>query len=154
MLEEVEYFKGIVMKRFNKPLKMTENDELRFKQMDECHICGDIYTGKDVCVRDHCHIMRKFRYSARQECNLRLRITLESIKIPVVFPQGGTCQNFNRDARPLFLGLKFGQILSFWVGKFFSYFSEFRKISAIFWRLTKWQLFLGLPIFVSHTWIL
>ena len=64
---------------------MTENDELRFKQMDECHICGDRYTGKDVCVRDHCHIMRKFRYSAHQECNLRLRITLESIKIPVVF---------------------------------------------------------------------
>ena len=89
MLEEVEYFKGIVMKRFNKPLKMTENDELRFKQMDECHICGDRYTGKDLCVRDHCHIMRKFRYSALQECNLRLRISLESIKIPVVFPQGG-----------------------------------------------------------------
>ena len=32
----------------------------------------------------------------------------------------------------LFLGLKFGQILFFWVGKFFSYFSGFRKISAIF----------------------
>ena len=41
MLEEVEYCKGIVKKGFNKPLKMTENDELRFKQMDECHICGD-----------------------------------------------------------------------------------------------------------------
>ena len=31
MLEEVEYCKGIVKKRFNKPLKMTENDELRSK---------------------------------------------------------------------------------------------------------------------------
>ena len=30
MLEEVEYCKGIVKKRFNKPLKMTENDELCF----------------------------------------------------------------------------------------------------------------------------
>ena len=48
MLEEVEYCKGIVKKRFNKPLKMTENDELRFKQMDECHICGNRYTDKDV----------------------------------------------------------------------------------------------------------
>ena len=45
MLEEVEYCKGI-KKRFNKPLKMTENDELRFKQMDECHICGNRYTAK------------------------------------------------------------------------------------------------------------
>ena len=56
-----------------------------------------------------------------------------------VFPEsprgggGGTCQNFDRDARPIFLGLKFGQILFFWVGKFFSYFSGFRKISAMFW---------------------
>ena len=85
MLEKVEYCKGIVKKRFNKPLKMTENDELRFKQMDECHICGNGYTDKDVCVRDHCHIMGNFRGSAHQECNLRLRITPESIKIPVVF---------------------------------------------------------------------
>ena len=50
MLEEVEYCKGIVKKRFNKLLKMTENYKLRFKQMDECHICGDRYTDKDVRV--------------------------------------------------------------------------------------------------------
>ena len=46
---------------------------------------------------------------------------------------GGTCQNFDRDARPIFLGLKFGQILFFWVVKFFSCFSGFHKISTIFW---------------------
>ena len=57
MLGEVEYCIGIVMKRFDKPLKMTENDKLRFKQMDECHICGDRYTDKDVRVRDHCHFI-------------------------------------------------------------------------------------------------
>ena len=85
MLEEVEYCKGIVKKRFNKPLKMTENDELRFKQMDECHICGNRYTDKDVRVRDHCHIMGKFRGSAHQECNLRLRIKPKDIKIPFIF---------------------------------------------------------------------
>ena len=43
--------------RVNKPLKMIENDKLRFKQMDECHICGDRYTDKDVHVRDHCHFI-------------------------------------------------------------------------------------------------
>ena len=32
---------------------------------------------------------------------------------------GGTCQNFDRDARPTFLGFKFGQILFFWVEKIF-----------------------------------
>ena len=31
MLEEVEYCKGIIKKRLNKPLKMTENDKLCFK---------------------------------------------------------------------------------------------------------------------------
>ena len=85
MLEEVKYCKGIVKKRFNKPLKMTENDELRFKQMDECHICGNRYTDKDVRVRDHCHITGKFRGSAHQEYNLRLRIKPKDIKIPVIF---------------------------------------------------------------------
>ena len=38
MLEEVEYCKGIVKKRFNKPLVMNENDKLCFKLMDKCHI--------------------------------------------------------------------------------------------------------------------
>ena len=66
-------------------------------------------------------------------------------------PREVTCQNFDRDARPIFGGLKFGQILFFWVGKFFSYFSGFCKISAIFLGLTNVQLFLGLPIFVSNT---
>ena len=85
MLEEVECCKSILKKRFNKPLKMTESDELRFKQMDECHSCGNRYTDKDVRVREQCLITRKIRGSAHQECNLGLRITPESIKIPVVF---------------------------------------------------------------------
>ena len=85
MLEEIEYCKGIVKKRFNKPLKMTENDELCFKLMDGCHICGKRYTEKDVHVRDHCHITGKFRGSAHQECKLRLTIKPEDIKIPVIF---------------------------------------------------------------------
>ena len=65
---------------------------------------------------------------------------------------GGTCQNFDRDAHPIFLGLKFDQILFFWVGQFFSYFSGFRKISAVFLGLNNFPaIFWGLPIFVSHT---
>ena len=48
-------------------------------------------------------------------------------------PGGGTCQNFDRDARPIFLGLKFGQILFFWVGRYFSYFSGFAKFPLFFW---------------------
>ena len=41
MLEEVEYCKAVVKKHFNKPLVMTEDDEMCFKLMDKCHICGE-----------------------------------------------------------------------------------------------------------------
>ena len=48
MFEEVDYCKGVVKKKFSKPLVMSENDELRFKLMDKCHICGVKYTDKDM----------------------------------------------------------------------------------------------------------
>ena len=85
MLEEVEYCKAVIKKHFNKPLVMTEVDEQHFKTMDGCHICGEKYTDKDVRVRDHCHITGKFRGSAHQECNLKLRIKPENLKISVIF---------------------------------------------------------------------
>ena len=85
MLEEVEYCKTVIKKHFNKPLVMTEVDEQHFKTMDGCHICGGKYTDKDVHVRDHCHITGKFRGSDHQECNLKLRIKPENLKIPVIF---------------------------------------------------------------------
>ena len=84
MLEEVEYCKAVVKKRFNKPLVMTEDDEMCFKLMDKCHICDKKYTDKDVRIRDHCHITGKFRGSAHQECNLKPRVKPEDIKIPVI----------------------------------------------------------------------
>ena len=64
---------------------------------------------------------------------------------------GGHMSKFDRDARPIFLGLKFGQILFFWVGNFFSYFSGFRKISAIFWGLTNFQLIFCVSQLLYHT---
>ena len=85
MLSEIEYCKNVVKKHFNKPLVLTEDDEMHFKLMDKCHICGEKYTDKDVRIRDHCHITGKFRGSAHQECNLKLRIKPENLKIPVVF---------------------------------------------------------------------
>ena len=85
MLEEVKYYKAVIKKHFNKPLVMTEVDEQHFKTMDGCDICGEKYADKDVCIRDHCHITGKFRGSAHQECNLKLRIKPENLKIPVIF---------------------------------------------------------------------
>ena len=84
MLKEVEHCKKVVKTKFNKPLIMTEN-EANFEVMNHCHICGSKYTDKDLRVRDHCHITGKFRGSAHQECNLKLRIKPEDIKVPVIF---------------------------------------------------------------------
>ena len=70
MLEEVEYCKDIIKKRFNKPLKMTENDKRYFKLMDKCHICGEKYIDKDMRVRDHCQITGKFRGSVHLTKNV------------------------------------------------------------------------------------
>ena len=85
MLDEVKYCKKIVKQQFNKPLKMTKEDEEKFKTSDKCHICNKKYSDEDIRVRDHCHITGKYRGSAHQECNLQLRVNPEEVKIPVIF---------------------------------------------------------------------
>ena len=40
---------------------------------------------KKIPVRDHCDITGKYRGSAHRKCNLRLQISAEKIKIPVIF---------------------------------------------------------------------
>ena len=85
MLDEVKYCKNIIKKEFNKPLRMTKEDEEKFQKSDECHICSKKFTDEDIKVRDHCHITGKYRGSAHQECNLQLRVDVEKIKIPVIF---------------------------------------------------------------------
>ena len=73
-------------KHFNKPLRMTKVEWNRnLKKQKTCHICDKKYTEKDIRVRDHCHITGKYRGSAHQECNLKLRINPKEIKIPVIF---------------------------------------------------------------------
>ena len=85
MLEEVKYCKKIMKTFFNKPLKLTKNDEEKFQKAKECHICDKRYAEKDIQVRDHCHITGKCRGSAHQDCNLKLRINPDEIKIRVIF---------------------------------------------------------------------
>ena len=85
MLDEVKYCRTVMKKEFNKPLRMTKEDEEKFQKAKECHICDKKYTEKDIQVRDHCHIIGKYRGSAHQECNLKLRVNPEEIKIPVIF---------------------------------------------------------------------
>ncbi|XP_068691018.1 uncharacterized protein [Montipora foliosa] len=82
MLDEVKYCKKVIKKYFNKPLRMTKDDEEKFQKAEECHICEEEYNETDVRERDHCHITGQYRGSAHQDCNLNFRIT---DKIPVIF---------------------------------------------------------------------
>ena len=72
-------------KHFNKPLVMTEENELDFKSTNHCHICKNQYSEEDIRVRDHCHITGNYRGSAHQDCNLKLRLSPNNIQIPVFF---------------------------------------------------------------------
>ena len=85
MIEEVEWCKSIIKKHFNKPLVMTEENKLDFESAKYCHICKNRYSEEDICVRDHCHITGKYRGSAHQDCNLKLRLSPTNIQIPVFF---------------------------------------------------------------------
>ena len=85
MLNEVKWCKKVMKKHFNKPLKMSNEDEQEFKKSTRCHICDKKYDEEDVRVRDHCHITGVYRGSAHRECNLKLKIKPEEIKIPVIF---------------------------------------------------------------------
>ena len=85
MLEEVKYCKKTMRKCLNKSLKMTKDDLDVFEKAAECYICNKQYTREDIRVRDHCHITGKFRGSAHQECNQKLTLNPDKIKIPVIF---------------------------------------------------------------------
>ena len=82
MLDEVKYCKKVMKKCFNKPLRMTKDNEKEFQKADKCHICEKKYNETDVRVRDHCHVTGQYRGSAHQDCNLNFRLTE---KIPVIF---------------------------------------------------------------------
>ena len=82
MLDEVKYCKNVMKNKFNKSLKMTDEDEIKFKKAEACHICNKKYTDKDIRVRDHCHVTGKYRGSSHQDCNLNFHLT---DKIPVIF---------------------------------------------------------------------
>ena len=85
MLDEVKYCKKVMKTFFNKPLIIMKDDEEEFQKAKECYICNKKYTEKDIRVRDHCHITGKYRGSAHQDCNLKLKLNPEEIKIPIIF---------------------------------------------------------------------
>ena len=52
-----------------KPMIITNQDKISFKQAEYCSLCGE-ELGEDR-VRDHCHFTGKYRGAAHNKCNLR-----------------------------------------------------------------------------------
>ena len=85
MLSDLEYCQKMIATEFQKPLQMTAEEKKLFKAAEECHICGGKYLDTEARVRDHCHITGKYRGSAHQDCNLKLRIDPNKFRVPVIF---------------------------------------------------------------------
>ena len=69
MLKEVEYCINVIQNEFNKPLKMTTDDEEKFQKADRCHICEQKFS----IISDCCNICQKSCYQAlnniRKSCS-------------------------------------------------------------------------------------
>ena len=61
-------------KQFNKKLVIVKEGNKDFKNSTKCCICDNDYVDNDVKVRDHCHIIGKYRGSAHKDCNINLRL--------------------------------------------------------------------------------
>ena len=64
-----ERINQIINNHFNKKLKMTIEDN--YQNSKDCWICNE-KLDKDK-VRDHCHIIGKYRHAAHSQCNLKLK---------------------------------------------------------------------------------
>ena len=82
MIEKSKYCSDVMQNHFNKEIVMATEDNEDFKNYTKCWICDNVYIDTDFKVRDHCHIIGKYKSSAHRDCNINLELNL---KIPIVF---------------------------------------------------------------------
>ena len=72
----------MIKKHFNNNLIMSAEEEERFQLTNSCWICDKLFDVGDDKVRDHFHIIGKYRGAAHWICNVNLKL---SKKVPVIF---------------------------------------------------------------------
>ena len=82
ILKEYDYCKKIIKKHFNKNLVISAEEEKRFQLVHISWICDKLVDVKNDQVRNHCHIVGKYRGAAHWICNINLKLTK---KVPVIF---------------------------------------------------------------------
>lgn len=80
-LENLAYRIGSMMNEA-RSMRKTYQNEKRFREAKQCHICGGKYKRGDSIVRDHSHFTGEYRGSAHNKCNLQFK---ESRYVPVIF---------------------------------------------------------------------
>ncbi len=62
-----------IMRETNKPMSLTSEEKREFRKNNACHIC-EKKIGKELKVRDHCHLTGKYRGPAHQSCNINYKL--------------------------------------------------------------------------------
>jgi len=60
----------------------TRDDMINFNNATHCHVCEKQFAPDDTRVRDHCHLIGRYRSFAHSNCNLNYR---NSYCISIVF---------------------------------------------------------------------
>ncbi|KAL6419452.1 hypothetical protein ACFW04_011401 [Cataglyphis niger] len=61
---------------------LTVDEQERFRDATNCHVCEKSFESGDARVRDHCHLTGRYRGSAHFSCNLNYK---ETYVIPIFF---------------------------------------------------------------------
>ena len=69
-LRSINIAKKVINKHFNKNLIMSEKEKHLFQQSNSCWICKKLIDNDEEKVRDHCHVIGKFRGAAHWDCNI------------------------------------------------------------------------------------
>ena len=82
ILSEYNYCKKVARNSLIENLIMSAKEEERFELSNMCWICNKLFDEGDNKVRDHCHVIGKYRGAAHWSCNVNLKM---SKKVPVPF---------------------------------------------------------------------
>ena len=63
-------------------VNLTSDEWSKFHSATQCHICGKPFAPDDTRVRDHCHLIGRYRGPAHTNCNLNYRFILYSDCFP------------------------------------------------------------------------
>ena len=82
MIKESKYCSDMMKNHFNRELAMIKKNHEDFEKSTKCWIYENDCFDNDVKIRDHCHIIGKYRGSAHRDCNINVKL---NDKIPVIF---------------------------------------------------------------------